>query len=1088
LITKNKKSKGNVLGGSCFPYIRVLKKNILKTNAKMNKLNQIYLILVLLLFPGAILFAQEIAISGTVTDNEGLTLPGVSISIKGTTTGTITDMDGKYAIKVAKGSTLLFSYVGYETKEIVVGNQAKIDITFTATTVGLDEIVVVGYGTQSRRTITSAITKVGGETLQNIPINTVGEGLKGKIAGTRLYSNNNTPGADVVIRIRGGSSINKTNDPLILVDGVERVFSGLNPNDIESIEVLKDAASTAIYGSRASNGVVLVTTKKGTINKAPNITFEANVAMQEAETLYNFMNAEDYLKIVRPAVASGPNSRYNTMDGYSASSGNTPTSIYTTRYLADGESVPAGYKSMSDPLDPTKTLIFQDNNFQNEIFRKVPWQNYYLGLDGGTETVKYTASLGYTDDAGVALATGYNRLSMRSGIDVNINKYLTFAAGFDYSKTNSEEYDNQMNIISRGLATPPTQKKYNEDGTPTKGYNASSPNPLWYQHNFDQSRADKRLSVFGKLTYRIFDGLRADVQLSSYNHHTKNDNFQKANEFNGLRPTTSSFSELARNKLEAYGTYNKTIDSHSFSIMAGYSYQKDDNQALSASASGASSDKVPTLTAGPNKTDATSSFTEDVTIGYFGRLSYDFRKKYLFSATFREDASSRFATGNQWGFFPGASFGWVISDENFMKEVKTIDNLKLRVSYGQTGNNSIGLYDAYGRYSTSAKYDGIAGILPADMPNTDLTWEVSTQLDAGFDLTLLNNRLTVSADYFDKITDNLLFSKELPNTTGFSAVQTNIGKVKFYGFDIELGSTNVRTNDFEWSSKFTWSFVKNSVLKLPDNGRDKNRIGGITLADGTAFGGTAEGESLYSYYGYRVNHIIETQEGADNAMYDASAKGYRPSDGQSIAGRKEVGDYEWENREGSLQRNGKDYIDSQDQFLLGSTVPHSTGGLNNGFIYKNLSLNIFFDWALGHSINQNSEMRYFMNTFANNYTLIDEVKQCWTQPGDNTKYARFTANDADDGNRNFSRTSDIFNYKGDYLCIREVSLQYSIPSPKLTRFGMQGLSFTLSGNNLHYFTAVKGVSPEVGASTTYSASYYNYPPIRRYAVGIKVTF
>lgn len=1053
----------------------------------MKKLNHFYLLFVLLLFSLSIA-AQEYTITGVVTDHEGLTIPGASVSVKNTTRGTITDLDGKYSIAVSKGEVLIYSFVGYKPQEQSIADSRPVNIKLSISTVGLDEVVVVGYGTQSRRTITSAITKVGGEALKNIPISTVGEGLKGKIAGARLYSNNNTPGADVTIRIRGGSSINKSNDPLILVDGVERAFSGINPNDIESIEILKDAASTAIYGSRASNGVVLITTKKGDFGKKANITFEANLAMQEPETLYDFMNAEDYLRTVRPAVAIGPNSKYNQMDGYSASSGNTASSIYSTRYLKDGETVPAGYKSMIDPIDPTKTLIFQDNNFQDEIYKKALWQNYYVGIDGGNDGIKYSSSIGYTDDGGVALATGFQRLSMRSAMDIKINEHLNFASGFDYSKTDSEEYSNQMNVISRGLATPPTQKKYNDDGTPTKGYNATSPNPIWYKYYNDQSTVDKRLSAYGKLTYRIIDGLKADVQLSTYNHHSKDDSFMKANEFNGLRPTTSSFGELNRNKLEAYGTYNKSILNHSFSVMAGYSYQRDKNQALSASVTGASSDKVPTLTAGPDKTDATSSFTEDVTIGYFGRLSYDFKKKYLFSATFREDASSRFASGHQWGFFPGASAGWVVSDESFMKNIKNLDNLKLRVSYGQTGNNSIGLYDAYGKYSTSAKYNGIAGIVPSTMPNTELTWEVSTQLDAGFDLSIFNNRLSISGDYFNKITDNLLFSKELPNTSGFSNVQTNIGKVKFYGFDIEVSSTNIQTKDFSWNSKLTWSFVKNKVLKLPDNGREKNRIGGITLADGTSFGGTAEGESLYSYYGYVVDHIIETQEGADNAIYDSKAKGYRFSDKKKIAGRKEIGDYEWKNRDGSLQRNGKDYIDDQDQFLLGYTVPTSTGGLNNSFSYKNFNLNIFLDWALGHSIQNSSEMRYFMNTFANNYTLIDEVKECWSKPGDNTKYARFTANDPDDGNSNFSRSSNVFNYKGDYLCIREVSLQYNVPSSKLGKFGIQNLAFTLSGNNLHYFTAVKGVSPEVGTSTTYNSSYYNYPPIRRFSAGIKVTF
>jgi len=1041
-----------------------------------------------LIFSVAFLQAQEMMVKGKVHDNEGETLPGVSVVVKGTTHGTVTDIDGNYALAVTSGSTLIFSYVGYQTLEVRVTSSPVINVVLNTSTVGLDEVVVVGYGTQSRRTITSAITKVGGEVLQNVPVNTVGEGLKGKIAGTRIYSNNNTPGKDATIRIRGGSSINKSNEPLILVDGVERAFGGINPNDIESIEVLKDASSTAIYGSRASNGVVLITTKKGSVGKVPSITFEANMALQEAETLYKFMNAKDYLSIVRPAVAVGPNSKYNWMDGYSASSGNTASSIYSTRYLGEGEAVPTGYQSMPDPLDPTKTLIFQDNNFQDEIYKKAVWQNYYVGLDGGNEGVRYNVSLGYTDDAGVAIATGFGRLNLRSNIDVNINRHLSLVAGFDYSRANSQEYTYQMNVISRGLATPPTQKKYNDDGTPTKGYNATSPNPLWYAYYNDKSREDKRISAFGKLTYRIIDGLKVESQLSTYNHHYISDSFQKANEFNGLRPTTSTFEELKRDKLDIYATYDKGFREHSFSVMGGYSYQKDKGQFLDASVDGASSDKVPTLTAGPNKKDANSALTQDVTIGYFGRLTYDFMKKYLFSVTFREDASSRFAKGKQWGFFPGLSAGWIISDETFMQNIKNLNNLKFRVSYGQTGNNAIGLYDASGKYSTNARYDGYAGIVASTMPNIDLTWETSTQLDLGFDLSLFNNRLGLTADYFDKRTENLLFSKELPNTTGFSSVQTNIGEVKFYGFDLEIISSNIRKSNFEWDSKFTLSFVKNKVLKLPDNGRDRNRIGGITLADGTAFGGTAEGEPLYRYYGYVVDYIIETQEQADNAMYDNSAKGYRHSDNKKIAGRKEIGDYEWLNRPGSQTKNGKDYIDSQDQFFLGYTVPHTTGGLSNTFTYKNFSMNIFVDWALGHSINNNSEMRYFMNTFANNYALIDKVKQTWKQPGDQTKYARFTANDPDDGNANFSRTSNIFNYKGDYLCIREISLQYNVPAPKLTKLGMQNLAIIIAGNNLHYFTAVEGVSPEVGASTTYNEYYYNYPPIRKYSVGLKVTF
>jgi len=1035
-----------------------------------------------MIFP-ALAQNDEFLIRGSVVDQKNQPIPGVTVIVKGTTRGTVTDLDGKFTLKVNNGITLSFSFIGYKSEELIVHDQSELKVTLSVSTKGLDEVVVVGYGTQSRRTVTSAITKVDGNVLKDIPINTVGDGLKGKIAGARLYTSNNTPGADPVIRIRGGSSINKSNDPLILVDGIEREFSGLNPNDIESVEVLKDAASTAIYGSRASNGVVLITTKKGTKNKRPRITFDLTVAQQEPESLIDFMNAEDYINTVRPAVALGPHPQYNYQSGYSASSGNDESSIYSTRYLNSGETVPSGYKSMPDPLDPSKTLIFQDNNFQDLIYEKALWQNYYVGIDGGNDEIRYAASIGYTDDSGVAIATDYSRISTRANMDIKISEKLSVNTGFDFSSALSGEYDNQQNVIARGLACPPTQKVYNADGTPTPGYNATSPNPVWYAYTRDQSEKNNRLAMFGDMNYQITKGLKANVQVSSYNHVSQSDYFEKAHQFNGLRPTTSSFDELSRIKIDTYFSYIKSFkDIHALSAMLGYSYQKQKTKSLSASASGASSDKVPTLSAGPTKTDADSNFEKEVLIGYFGRFSYDYLKKYMITLTFREDASSRFADGNRWGFFPGVSIGWMISEEPFMKGLSAIDNLKLRSSYGQTGNNSIGLYDAQGKYSTDTKYDGNAGIRPSSMPNRELTWETSTQLDLGFDLTILKNRISLNADYFNKITDDLLFSKSLPNTSGFSSVQTNIGKVRFRGFDLELTTRNIEKKNFSWESKLTWSYVKNKVLKLPDNGRDRNRIGGITLPDGSAFGGTAEGEPLYRYYGYKVEKILETPEAAASARYDDSAKGWDSSDGQNIKGRKSVGDYEW------MDRDGDGKISSVDQYKLGGTVPHTTGGLNNSFTYKNFSLNIFMDWALGHYINDNAFMRYFMNTFANNYTLVDEVKKCWKEPGDKTKYARFTANDPDDGNKNFSRTSNIFNYKGDYLCLREVSLQYRISPELISKLGVYGITFTLSGNNLYYFTKVKGISPEVGASTTYSTSYYNYPPIRRYAIGAKITF
>ena len=1066
---------------------------IKKTEDRHKKLRQVLLTGIILIYacvstsgiyaaPAETKSIQEgQAVTGTVTDEEGQTLPGVNVLEKGTTNGTITDLDGKYSISVKIGATLVISYVGMETREIVVGNQTTINVALIEAAIGLDEVVVIGYGSQSRRFLTTSVAKIDGDVLDYIPISSVGEGLKGKVPGARIYSNNTTPGADPIIRIRGGSSINKSNAPLVLIDGAELGLSDINPHDIESIEVLKDAASTAIYGSRASNGVVLVTTKRGTLNKAPRITFQANMARQETERMYNFLNAEDYISVVRPAVVNSPSPQRNNISGYSASSGNNETSIYTTRFLQPGESVPDGWKSMPDPLDPSKTLIFEDNDIKSILFRPALWQDYNLGIDGGTDVLRYSGSIGYTTDEGVGLGTGWERFSARANTDALISDKLKLSTDLSFTQSSTEEYENQRNVISRGLSTAPTHRLYWEDGTPAPGYNRTSPSPLWNDYTRDENRKDQRIIMGSKLDWNIIDRLHANITGSYYVQTWQRDYFELAHEFDKSRPAESAFSQTRKSKLEAYFSYDNTFNKHSLSAVAGYSYLDIYDKDLLAEAMGASTNKIQTLNAAPVKTEASSEVHEETLIGYFGRLSYDFNKKYLFSATIRRDGSSRFLEGNQWGVFPGVSAGWIISEESFFDNISPVSNLKLRTSYGQTGNNSVGRYDAQGRFTADYIYNGNAGLRATAMPNENLTWESSTQLDAGLDLGLFNDRIILIGDYFNKITENLLFSKPLPNTSGFSSVQTNIGKVRFYGFDFQISSSNISTGDFEWNTNFTWSYVKNIVLELPDNGRDKNRIGGIIAADGEEFGGIAEGEPLYGYYAYQVDHIIQTQEEADNALYDDLARGFDPADGKKIKGRKLPGDYEW------MDRDGDGKITADDQFLQGYTEPHTTGGMSNNLRYKNWSLNLYVDWALGHSVIDNSFGRYFMNTFAYNYALAEEVKDCWTPENPDAKYARLTANDPGDGNRN-TRSSSWYNFKADYLCIREVTLNYNIPGSIIGKLGIQKLNVYVSGNNLHYFSEVKYTSPEAGANSTYSGDYYNYPPIRRYSLGVRATF
>ena len=1018
-------------------------------------------------------------VTGTVVDDTGEPLIGVSIIIKGTTNGVISDVDGNFSIKASKGTTLTFSYVGFTSQDVIVENSNMLKVTLSTTSHELDDVVVVAYGTQSKRTLTSSVTKVNTKDIENMSVNNVMDALKGKVAGARIYGSSGQPGEVPKIIIRGGSSINKSNDPLVLVDGFERSFNEVNPNDIESIQILKDAESTALYGSRASNGIVLITTKSGG-SQTPRITFQADFSLQQIERYYDLVSAEDYLSIIRPSVARSPNPTWNDQNNYGFSGGNDATSSFSTRYLQPGEAVPAGWKSMVDPIDPSRMLIFQDNDMLDIAFNTALRQNYYLSIDGGNDKAKYAASVGYTNDEGVALATNWDRLSARVVGDYRVRENLRIFSNISYQRSKLQDYSSQNQAISRSLYLPPTSKIYNDDGTLAKGNNATAAPLPWWVNVHQRETIQRQTNISGGLDWGITDNLIATGTAISYFSTNEFDGFQRANDYNSLRPATSTLNNVERNQFEGLLKYNNSFGDHAVSGLIGASYMNTKVKTLDAAAQGASSDKIETLNAAPEVTAASTTKTEEVLASIFARVSYNYKNKYLLSASLRRDGSSRFGTNNKWAYFPGVSVGWVISEERFLKKNPILSFLKLRSSLGQTGNNGVGLYTAQGAYTATYKYNNTAGIVNTAMPNHNLTWETTTQVDLGLDAGFLKDRIMLTFDVFNKKTDNLLFSKPLPNTSGFSSIETNVGSVRFYGFDIELTSRNIETKNFSWETNFAWGFVKNKVVSLPDNGLPQNRIGGTYLPDGKSFGGMAEGEPLYRFYGYKVDYLIDNDEQAANARYDELAKGYDYRTGKYTQGQKFAGDYEWKDR------NGDGKITEVDQFELGVMVPHSTGGLTNTFTYKDFSLRIYLDWAIGHTLIDTDFKYHMMSTFNGNATLTSEALSAWKQPGDaaNTKWARIAAHDSNE-NWNYRRDSDIVTFKGDYLCIRDVSLSYTLPKTFSEKIGLHNATVFISGNNLHYFTAVQATPPEVGDINTASTGY---PPIRKFSLGCKIEF
>ncbi len=930
--------------------------------------------------------SQLVLVTGRVKDGSGMPLVGASVVVKDTMRGVSAGAEGNYRIFADPEATLVFSYIGYADREERIGTRSAIDVVLEEYEAVLEDVVVVGYGTQSRRTVTAAISKFDGHLLEGIPVNSVGDALKGRIPGVRVATTDATPGADPKFLIRGGSSINQSNDPIVLVDGVVREMAGLNPNDIESVSFLKDAAAAGIYGSRASNGVILITTKKGSKHLGPRIVFEGQWAWASPATKFDLMNARDYILTVRPALMEGycgGMDPASVLGGeQSAGTGNTAKSLWTTRYLRPDEQVPAGYQWVEDPVNPGRIIVFEDNDQQSQWFGDACWQNYYVGIDGGGDNIQYAASAGYTDDSGIGITTGYSRFTFHGNTTFQVTRRLRASTTFDYSQIEQQTFESAplslRNSVIRGLSVPNTHRDwYGEEageelaGTPALGTNNTTIPAAYYAYYYHNAGSTiKRSTATINLDWEVFDGLRLVGQFTNYNRHTRSYFYVEDNPTTGsnIRPMKEGFSETNRMDFQAYADYKGTFgNGHRLGAVAGYEYMLDKLNSFDVRVQGAVSDKLPVLDAGTSNIAnyPKSTRTRECLISYFGRVNYDYGGRYLLAATMRIDGSSKFAAGHRWGYFPAASAGWVVSKEGFWPENSAVSMLKARVSYGLTGNNGIGLYDTYGSYNSLYTYNGNATTTTNTMPNNGLIWEKTLQFNAGIDLGLLDNRITLALDYYNKETRDLLFDVSLPNTTGYNSVSTNLGRVRFYGTELSLSSVNIDRKGFSWRTDFTYSYNMNRVLELPDNGNPRNRINGISVGDGSQFGGIAEGERMGRIFGYVAERIIETQEEADAARYDTQSRGYRRSDRRQIAGRKDIGDYEWKDRPGSTRMDGRQIINAEDQFLLGYALPHSTGGIGNTFRYRNWTLNVYMDYALGHSVRNDMQMRYFQSTMGN---------------------------------------------------------------------------------------------------------------------------
>jgi TonB-linked SusC/RagA family outer membrane protein len=1053
---------------------------------------KIALLLTILIIGTSTVFAQR-NITGTVVGADNLPLPGVSVVAKGTTAGTVTGTDGKYSLSVpADAKVLVFTFVGMESKEVTIGTGNIYNVTLTESLVGLDEVVVVGYGTQSRSRLTTSISKLDTKVLANVPYANVASSLQGTISGLRVQTTTGMPGAAPRIIIRGGTSINNPNGatPLFIVDGIIRPnMNDIDQSDIESIQILKDAAATSIYGARGSNGVVIIVTKSGKTGRT-QINYRYDLTTSQNVDDLNLLGARDFIYYQRLGYMASAERKPAQVSLLSqASSGGTGNDLtnltaFSTQYLTPENEykLKEGWQSMPDPADPTKTIIFSDTDFQSKLFQTGIAHNHSISASGGTESGTFSAGLGYIDQTGIVITSKYKRLSAHINGDLKLRKNLTILGRLNYTNSSNNEPPTGTNLFGRTQGIPPTAKYRFEDGTLAPGLNTSLGNPEYVVNYTISKNSSDRLSVSLGTHWDILPGLSFDPQISLFQTMYDSRYFEKAyyngpKAYNTNRNASGSYEKTLQKQADAVFTYIKDFDRHHLEAKAGYSYFGSLYRLLSASGKGAATDLIATLNASATPVSVNGQETEQLIYGYVGRINYDYAQKYLITLNARYDGASNLGTGNKWGFFPGVSIGWNVDEEDFWSALpEKLIRLKLRASYGVNGNiGGLGPYTAQGSYTVGTKYYGVAAVQNQQLANSQLQWEQSKTLDLGMDLGVFDSRITVLFDVYRRVTDNLLADLNLPHSTGFTSILTNLGSLENKGIEVELTASILPPSSaLQWDVSFNASTVKNKILKLPYNGVENNRIGGFyvwdeKLQDYAWKGGLQEGGTMGDYYAYKHLRVFATDEEAAKAPLDVNV----PQTDKT----KHGGDVDF------LDADKNNIIDSKDMVYVGNQYPKANGGFITTLSFKGIALNARMDYLLGQTI-YNYTYGTLIGQFQGDNGLSKDLLRSWKKQGDVTDIPRFYWADQQASNnlyRDGNYTSFLYE-KGDFLCLRELTLSYDLPKSLLQKAKIAAMRVNITGNNLHYFTKYRGVNPEDGGRT-----YGRYPIPRNIIFGVNIT-
>lgn len=1024
---------------------------------------------------------QERTVTGVVTSGtDGEALIGVSVQVKERPqVGTITDFEGRYSLQARSNETIVFSYIGFKSQE-VKASKTVVNVELEEDSEILDEVVVVGYGTMKRSDLTGSVVSVGEDEIKQSIVTSLDQALQSKAAGVSVTQNSGTPGGGISVSIRGINSLNG-NEPLYVIDGVaisgnndsnSSVLSSINPSDVVSMEILKDASATAIYGSRASNGVVLITTKQGQAGKT-RITYEGYYGLQQLPKKLGVMNLREY--------AEYQNLRAEVI----------------------------GFGERAEFADPS--LLGEGTDWQGEIFQNASMHNHQLNISGGNDNVKYSLSAGYLQQEGIAIGSDFERFSARVNMDNKITKWLSTGLRASVAQTTQNNTIDSGNIIRTAIEQLPDTPARNPDGSwgaqAENMYGTYFSNPVaeaLMRENYNRG-LQMYVDFFTDVT--LWKGLVFRAEYAGNYYYSNTYQYTPSYDY-GHYVQSSTGSRGANNgsnwTLKTYLTYNGTFGKHNISAMAGHEAQENRYETLYASRDNYLFNTIHELNMGDSSTAKNSSGRGSSAIeSYYGRLNYGYDDRYLATFTVRGDGSSSFGPANRWGVFPSMALAWKINNEKFLKGVKWLNNLKLRLGWGLVGNQSASSY-AYGVTMSSAASIWGTGFYAGNYPNDKLKWEETRAWNAGLDLNLFDNRVEFIFDTYLKNTDNLLMRASLPSYVAgiINSPWVNAGAMENKGAEFTLNTVNISKKDFTWRTGITISFNKNKITKLYTE--TAGLSGKVDQSQTLTY--STVGQPVGQYYGYKVVGMFK--EESDFYQRDADGNFLLDKNGNRLSvalpenqhiAKDEVwvGDYIFEDL------NGDGVIDEQDRTYLGNPEPKFSYGFNNTFTYKGFDMNIFINGVYGNKL-VNLFRQDFTNPMRNSnllkeatgiahVELIDpaQPEEIWNVRVSNPESATVQRLNTADGNDN-NRMSSRFVEDGSYLRIKNISLGYTFPQKWTRKWHIENLRIYMNIQNAFTFTKYKGYDPEVGAYNydvlLRGVDYARYPSQRIYTVGLNLSF